>query len=445
MISAKNRMMSGSGKAGANSRVLSLLLLFGVGLGAAATVLTAAGQQKASPQDLLSQADEVLQQMSQITGLPIKGTLKKQVISRPEIEKYLVQNLHEEMTPAEIHAQEALVRALGLAPRDFSLEKLLISFYTEQAAGFYDPKRKTMFIADWVPAEMQKMALWHELTHALQDQNWDLDRFMHARRDNDDATAAREAVVEGYATVAMFQRAAGGTELGQLPALSPLIEKLIPQQFDEFPAFSSAPYFFRMQALFPYVQGTGFIQAGLQRGGWKALDTLFHHPPETTRQIFDPPAYFDRQAPAAITLAHPPALEGVASLRFLREDALGELGYYSLLGQLVSQEEAKSVGEAWLADRYLLYEAADGNSFTLVARTRWTNAETSQAFFRDYHSILARKYSGLTSDQRSTADEFRGTASNGGIILLRKSDECLWAEGIPATKADELLAWLRAQ
>ena len=128
---------------------LSLLLLFAT---------TAVAQQQGT-QDLLSQADEVFQQMSQITGLPIKTPLRKQVVSRPEIEKYLTQNLHEEMTPAEIHAQEALVRSLGLVSRDFNLEKFLISFYTEQAAGFYDPKRKTMFIADWIPAETQTMVL----------------------------------------------------------------------------------------------------------------------------------------------------------------------------------------------------------------------------------------------------------------------------------------------
>ena len=171
---------------------------------------TAVAQQALGAQDLLSQADEVLQQMSQITGLPIKGPLKKQVISRPEIEKYLTQNLHEEMTPAEIHAQEALVRALGLVSRDFNLEKFLISFYTEQAAGFYDPKRKTMFIADWIPAETQTMVLSHELTHALQDQSWDLESYLHGARDDDDATNARQAVVEGYATAAMLQQVGRG-------------------------------------------------------------------------------------------------------------------------------------------------------------------------------------------------------------------------------------------
>ena len=418
------------------SRILSLSLLLWFS--------TTAVAQQPGPQELLSQADEVFQQMSQITGLPIKGPLKKQVISRPEIQKYLTQNLHEEMTPAEIHAQEALVRALGLVPRDFNLEKFLISFYTEQAAGFYDPKRKTMFIADWIPAETQTMTLSHELTHALQDQNWDLESFLHGAHNDDDATSARLAVVEGSATAAMLQQAAGGMDLGQLPAISPLLEGLIPQQFEEFPAFSNAPYFFRMQALFPYVQGMGFIQAGLQLGGWTELKELFERPPETTKHIFEPQTYFHHQALPNIELPHPPALELAAGLRFLTGNAMGELGYYCLLGQLISQDEAKTLGSSWLADRYLLYERSSGNDYTLVARTRWTSPEQAQAFFRDYHTILANKYSDLTSSKRSSPNEFIGSAENGVILMERNGDECAWAEGVPAAKAETMLAWLRA-
>jgi hypothetical protein len=422
----------------------SYVLLAVLVLWAASSFLTLADQQNASPQELLSQADGVLQQMSQITGLPIKGPLKKQVIGRPEIEKYLTQNMHEEMTPAEIHAQEALVRALGLVSKDFNLEKFLISFYTEQAAGFYDPKRKTMFIADWIPAETQTMVLSHELTHALQDQSWDLESFLHRARDDDDATNARQAVVEGYATAAMLQQVAGGADLGQLPSIAPLMELVIHQQFEEFPAFSQAPYFFRMQALFPYVQGMGFIQGGLQLGGWKDLKSLFEHPPKSTKQIFEPQTYFHHQAFPKVALAHPPALEGVAGLRFLTGNAMGELGYYCLLGQLISEDEAKTLGPSWLADRYLLYERSGGNDYTLVARTRWTGPEASLAFFRDYHTILAHKYPELITDQRSGTDVFIASAANGVTLLLRRGDECLWAEGVPPAKADAMLAWLRA-
>jgi hypothetical protein len=381
--------------------------------------------------------------MSEITGLPIKAPLRKQVISRSEIEKYLIKNMHEEMAPTEIHAQEALVRALGLVSRDFNLEKFLVDFYTEQAAGVYDPKRKTMFIADWIPADLQTMALSHELTHALQDQSWDLENFLRAVRGDDDATSAREAVVEGYATAAMMQQMTGPEALSQILSLSPLLEMVIHQQFEEFPAFSNAPYYFRMQALFPYVQGIGFIQAGLQLGGWKDLKVVFEHPPVATKQIFEPRAYFDHQTFPKVLLPHPPALEGVVGLHFLSENTMGELGYYALLGQLISEDEAKNVGQSWLADRYLLYERPGSNEYTLLARTRWTSSEKALAFFRDYHTILAHKYPELIPDPRSSPEVFIGSAANGTTLLLLKHDECVWAEGVPTAKADALLAWLR--
>ena len=69
-----------------------------------------------APPDLLSQADSVFQQMSELTGLPIKSSLKKQVISRPEVSKYIADTLHSEMTPQEIHIQEATLQAFGLVP-----------------------------------------------------------------------------------------------------------------------------------------------------------------------------------------------------------------------------------------------------------------------------------------------------------------------------------------
>ncbi len=427
-----------------NSKCCVFSLLGALLLGGALSALTAASPQNASQQELLSQADEILQQMSEITGMPIKGTVNKQIVSRAEVEKYLIQNLQEEMTPAELHAQEVLVRAFGLVSRDFDLKKFLISFYTEQAAGFYDPKRKTMFIADWVPADTQAMVLSHELTHALQDQNWDLESYLHGARGDDDATNARQAVVEGQATAAMLQQVAGGLDLGQLGSIAPLMDMVVHQQFEEYPAFSNAPFFFRMEALFPYMQGTDFILAGLQNGGWKNLKVLFEDPPTSTKQIFEPQTYFSHQAFPAVALDHPPALDGVPGLSFLTENSMGEIGYYALLGQLISEDEAKAIYESWRADRYLLYERSGGNDYTLVARTRWAGPEQAQEFFRDYHTILANKYSDLTTSQRSSPDEFIGSAANGAILVERNGDQVAWAEGVPPAKTETMLAWLRA-
>jgi len=423
--------------------VLTFLLL--AYAASTAWVLTAAQ----APQDLLSQADSVLQQMSELTGLPIKSSLKKQVISRPEVSKYISETLHSEMTPQEIHIQEATLQAFGLVAPDFNLEKFLISFYTEQAAGFYDPLRKTMFIADWVEPDMQRMVLSHELTHALQDQSYDLEKFLKAARDDDDASAAREAVVEGHATAAMIQEMIEPMKLEVMPSLEPLMAPIIQQQLEEFPAFTEAPFFFRFQALFPYIEGIGFMQHGLQAGGWKRLNSLFDNPPHTTKEIFQPEVYFDKQSLPKVTLPQPGALAGVRGLNFVAENIMGEMGYYALLGQLISEDEAKSVTPNWLADRYLLYEKSDAGQgkkqYVLISQTRWSSAESAQAFFRDYHTILAHKYPELASDPRSTSDQLIAKANNGQVVMLRKDSDCLWAEGIPTSQAEAVLGWLKSR
>ena len=433
-------------------KVLPVLAFLFLVYAAATARLATAGQ---GAPDLLSQADTVFRQMSELTGLPIKEPLKKEIISKAEISKYMSDTLHSDVTPQEMHIQEATLEAFGLVPPGFNLEKFLIGFYTEQAAGFYDPHRKTMFIADWVEPDMQRLVLAHELTHALQDQNFDLEKFLKAVRPDDDASGARQAVVEGHATAAMIQETITPMKLEDMPSLEPLMALVIQHQFAEYPAFTHAPFFFRFQALFPYIEGMGFMQHGLQVGGWKRLNSLFDDPPKTTKEIFDPQVYFKKQSLPKLLLAHPAPLEGMRGVNFLAENSMGELGYYALLGQLVSEEEAKSVATRWLADRYLLYErpgderttALTGgyNQYILVSQTRWSSAESALAFYHDYDAILARKYPELKPDQRSTSDLFIGTAGNGQVILLRKGDQCIWAEGIPAAQAEAMLNWLNSQ
>jgi hypothetical protein len=429
--------------------MLKMLAVFAFLLSAYAASTAWVVNAAQAPPDLLSQADSVFQQMSELTGLPIKSSLKKQVISRPEVSKYISETLHSEMTPQEMHVQEATLQAFGLVPPDFNLEKFLVSFYTEQAAGFYDPLRKTMFIADWVEPDMQRTVLAHELTHALQDQSYDLEKFLKAARDDDDASAAREAVVEGHATAAMIQEMMAPMKLEVMPSLEPLMAPIIQQQLEEFPAFTKAAFFFRFQALFPYIEGVGFMQHGLQAGGWKRLNSLFDDPPHTTKEIFQPEVYFDKQPLPKISLPQPSSLAGVHGLSFLAENIMGEMGYYALLGQLISEDEAKSVAPNWLADGYLLYESSDAKpgdkQHTLVSQTRWSSPESALAFFRDYHTILAHKYPELAPDPRSTSDLFIGKANNGQVVMLRKDADCLWAEGVPAAQGEAVLNWLKSR
>lgn len=452
--------------------------------GAVRTAASAPAPQ-ADTQSLYSTADAVFKEMSEITGLPIQRPLRKQIVDRDQIKQYLIENLKQEYTPGELAEQQTMLKAFGLVSSDFDLEKFTVNFYTEQAAGVYDPLRKTMLIASWVPPAMQRLVLAHELTHALQDQSFDLEKFIHGARDDDDATAARQAVVEGYATASMLQEMVKPTSLAALPSLAPLMNMAIQQPMTQFPAYSSAPFFFRYTALFPYSEGIGFMQTGLTHGGWKRLNELFAKPPTETKEIFEPELYFgggssldggpaisiqggsgtsstggpliiepgrtesaSGQAAVAkpdvakLALPSPPPAV-IAGLRLVSHNVMGQLGYYCVLGQLISEDEARKLAPGWQADRYLIFENGSTHRTLLLARTRWSSAETALAFFRDYHTILEKKLPGLTPDSRSAGDLFIGSTSTGQVILLRQGDECRWAEGVPAAQVDAMLAWLR--
>ena len=403
---------------------------------------------------VFSTADALLDRVSQVTGLSIKTQVKKQILNRSQIRTYLEESLHAEYAPHELYVQEAILRAFGLVTSDFSLERFLLGFYTEQAAGFYDARHKTLFLTDDLPPEMQTLVLAHELTHALQDQHFDLQKFLYAERANDDATNARQALAEGHAMAATLQILVQPLELSSLPDLGPIMASTMQQQMEGFPAFASAPAYLRVQMVFPYLEGVDFARDLVAQGGWEKANAAFVNPPHTTQEIFEPKFYLEPRPLAKLDLPRPPPLANLPKLQVLTENVMGQLGYYGLLEQFISEDEAKKVTPGWVADRYSIYgrtsggtassPEADRDSYILVARVRWTSPENALVFFRDYQTILRRKYAGGTPDPHSSADVFLGSAPQGRFILLQKNNECLWAEGVPAAQAEAMLEWLRS-
>ncbi|HEY3582669.1 MAG TPA: hypothetical protein VGK82_19080, partial [Pyrinomonadaceae bacterium] len=152
---------------------------------------------------IVSTTDAVLKETSELRELSIMRPVKSGAQSRAEIERMIVRNLNEETTPAEMHATEALLRVFGLAPNNFEYRPFLIKLLTEQVAGYYDPKAQQFYLADWIELEGQKPVMAHELTHALQDQHFNLKRFDKWPKGDSDAELAAHALIEGDATLAM--------------------------------------------------------------------------------------------------------------------------------------------------------------------------------------------------------------------------------------------------
>ena len=145
-----------------------------------------AGTPKAQPEkeitpeeakQLFQSVDEILRFASEDSHLPIRGPVKRELMSRPQFHDYLVKKMEEDPDTQRFRRTEAVLRKLGLVPGDFDLRVFLVRMLEEQVEGFYDPKSKTMYLLNWVQPDLQQPVLAHELTHALQDQNFDLDKW----------------------------------------------------------------------------------------------------------------------------------------------------------------------------------------------------------------------------------------------------------------------------
>ncbi len=140
-----------------------------------------APEQKISPQEaerLFRSVDEILRFASKDTSFPIKHEVKRQLVSRDEVEAYVTKHTSEDEDAKRLRRSELVLKKFGLLPRDFDLGKFLVALLKEQVAGYYDPKTKTVNLLDWLGAEQQKPVLAHELTHALQDQSFNLEKYM---------------------------------------------------------------------------------------------------------------------------------------------------------------------------------------------------------------------------------------------------------------------------
>ncbi|HMC32138.1 MAG TPA: hypothetical protein VKL99_14995, partial [Candidatus Angelobacter sp.] len=76
-----------------------------------------ADSKAANNAEFIATADEVLQQMSEITGLKLLSPLKKSLRSREGIRAYVIKQMNEEKNPAERYADARTAEAFGLLPK----------------------------------------------------------------------------------------------------------------------------------------------------------------------------------------------------------------------------------------------------------------------------------------------------------------------------------------
>jgi hypothetical protein len=387
----------------------------------------------------LSATGEILKTVSRLRELSIIEPVKSGFKTHDQIEESVIKDLNENSTPEEFDASSKTLTKLGLIPPGFQLRDYMVKLLKEQIAGYYEPKTKLFYLAAWLPISEQKTVMAHELTHALQDQHFNLRRFDKWPKGDSDAELAAHSLVEGEATIIMieYSQEEGGVTLDvtKIPSLTDrMLQADDGSDSDKYPVLAAAPQVLKENLSFPYVYGVGFVQEVLKQRSWKTLDHCYEHLPSSSAQIIHPEKYLSGEEPIKIQIAD---LEPVLGHDWKRadQDINGEFGYMVLLEKFINKRQATMATSGWSGDRYALYENKQTGGSVLVQYSTWETANAAKQFFDAYSDRTRIRYQAAEpSHPVSGADLYR--TSDGLAYLSIHDKDVVIVEG--ATGNDQL-------
>ena len=406
--------------------------------------------------------DEILKWVSSDTGLPITGQVKRDLATRAEMERYNADEMRRDGGAEELRRSELVLKKFGLLPRDFELEPFLMKLLREQVVAFYAPEKKTVFLLDWVDPASLRPVLAHELTHALQDQAIDIDRWIKpensaaghpdstAAEAEDERDAARRAVLEGQGMITMLdfvEEPRGQNALSAVADVQQIIDQM--GSGKDSPIFRAAPLYIRETMAFPYRYGMQFEREVLGHGGRKlAFEGVLQDPPQNAREIMEPRSYLQHEHVAPLPI---PDLAGITKDQFERVAAgpIGAFDVHTLAMQFSKSSVADRIAREWRGGYYIAMREVQHKDDTLspadlklIYVSRWSSAKAAEQFFEVYAHSIVERYSGakLESDAGANAEERSSEwqTSEGPVLIHRVGDAIVVCESFPPETAKRI-------
>ena len=379
----------------------------------------------ASPQED-SSFDALLHRVEEIRGLRFRHPVARAELTPEALRQELHREMDQEYKPADWAPLEATLKAFRLIPASANLRSLMTRLLDQQVAGLYDPRSKRLFVLKGggvrETGDMGGMedilsdsgvdtggiSMAHELTHALDDQNFDLLALPVEERFDQDRAGAAMAVVEGDATWVMMQYMFGtlgfegdaAENLGGLNGLSGLLQSAGLSMGEDVPRY------LQENLLGAYLDGMTFIKKVRARGGSTAVDALFRKPPQSMEQVLHPEKYFAGEAPVRFT-AHVPPTWTAAGYKQYTSGIWGELNAKIILQELnIPEQTAAQASEGWAGDAYVTARGPSGN-LGWIWVTQWDTDKDA----REFRDAVARSPSlKVTMEGRQVTVTFGGAA-----------------------------------
>jgi hypothetical protein len=416
---------------------------------------------------LFALVDRLLKFSSSETGLPIKSTVKRQLTTRDDVVKYLEQKFNEDEGTRRLQRDEIVLKKFGLLDHDFNLKPFLLDLLKEQIEAYYDSKTKTVNLLDWIGPDEEQPVLAHELTHALQDQHSDLEKWDNQTPDDvstdaagdrdhlarDEMDGARDAVAEGQATLVMWDCLL--KPMGKSLIDDPEVFDLVKSQMsgaEDSPVMARAPLLLSESMLFPYREGMSFEQdVWMDQGQTAAFAGALDRPPTSSWEILNPREYEKKHIPAVPLM---PDIHPLTDAAYKPYDIgqVGQLDVHILAELLGGDNAARDLTPAWNGGLYWAgqlrsattpAQQADTASIAIFYLAVWRNADSASVFAKIYSNSLGRKYARVSelSSNTSASDgsvERLFTTNEGPVLIVTRGKMVFVAESFPLPLAHQL-------
>ena len=264
----------------------------------------------------------------------------------------------------KIDDQTAAFRSLGLIDGGVDLFKEQNDLSGGGTLAYYSPETKKVRVRGTDITPDLRVTLAHELTHALQDQYFDLDASEKKLQTDGEKTAFR-ALVEGDAV---------GIQDAYVKTLSDA-DRTAYESEDKAQGDSSgydkAPPILVANFTAPYTVGPPFVAALRARGGNHGVDAALSKPPASEAAVLDLFTYLDANTVVPVAV---PELD--PSERHIDDGDFGATTWFLMLARRLDVHDAIKAVDGWGGDSYVTYDEAD-NSVCVRARYQGrTTADT---------------------------------------------------------------------
>lgn len=320
--------------------------------------------------------------VNEIRDLPKAEDVSMTKMSQQQLEIYLQETLDDE-TIKEIRRDEVLYKFLFIIPENWNLVDIIENESSGAGiAGLYDTEEEEMYVVgDVTSKNYVNSILSHEYTHALQDQNFDLDSIYPTGTHDGDMSML--CSVEGDAMMTMQEWIDRNLNEWEKIVLSfeTLMHAL--SALDPNGEYFSSPILSEL-TYFPYLGGFQFVEKVYQQGGMDAVNDLFtERPVLSTEQVLHFDKYLDYERPVEVTFNGDTTGLDLQFTTTVGEKMLKEVLEYYL------PDTMGSAALGWGGDSFYHYTSAGANLSILV--TQWDSQEDNNHFAADYQNLLDYK------------------------------------------------------